>query len=500
MISKLLNSLKKEIIIQIIGYLYFLVFIYAAVSKILDFENFQVQLGQSPIVNIYSGWLPYIVIGIEITTSILLSSTKTRLLGLYISLALMSCFTTYIYIILNYSSFIPCSCGGLIDKMSWQTHFIFNLIFIILSILAIFFTKRQSYGQTLFKCFMIISFSIILVTIMFLISENATQYKNPFIRRFYQSSVIKTKEIILNNHTQYFIGSDQNNIYIGDYLAPLYITSFNKNLKTRTNYKIQLEIDSLPFRSVQVKISEPYFYLIDGTIPVIYRGLISDWKADILMINKNCNFSRAEITSSNTIAFRGIDDITSNNIIGQISYKDSLTINYFPKILQKQIDGTFDTDGMLVFDKFTKKLLYIYYYRNQFIVTDNQMNLLFRGNTIDTISQAKIKVKYFKETGIKKLASPPLIVNKLSAASNNLLFNNSAIMGLYEPKEMWKEASVIDVYDINNKSYILSFYIHNINQKKVNAIYADDKSLYAIIGNTLVKYDLNEQLLKKQNK
>jgi hypothetical protein len=83
MISKLLNSLKKEIIIQIIGYLYFLVFIYAAVSKILDFENFQVQLGQSPIVNIYSGWLPYIVIGIEITTSILLSSTKTRLLGLY---------------------------------------------------------------------------------------------------------------------------------------------------------------------------------------------------------------------------------------------------------------------------------------------------------------------------------------------------------------------------------------------------------------------------------
>ncbi len=101
----------KNLIITVICYLYVLLFVYAAVSKLLDFENFQVQLGQSPLLSAYAGWVSWGVIITELVISLLLVLNKTRLLGLYLSFTLMVMFTTYIYIILNYSAFIPCSCG-----------------------------------------------------------------------------------------------------------------------------------------------------------------------------------------------------------------------------------------------------------------------------------------------------------------------------------------------------------------------------------------------------
>src|SRR5690554_855339 len=120
-----LSAPIKNNIITVICYLYVMLFVYTAVSKFLDFENFQVQLGQSPLLSAFAGWVSWGVLLIELLTAGLLMFDKTRRLGLYIALALMVMFTTYIYIILNYSDFIPCSCGGILEKMGWTEHLIF---------------------------------------------------------------------------------------------------------------------------------------------------------------------------------------------------------------------------------------------------------------------------------------------------------------------------------------------------------------------------------------
>ena len=49
-----LSAPIKNGIIEIICLLYILLFVYAAVSKLLDFENFQVQLGQSPLLSAFA--------------------------------------------------------------------------------------------------------------------------------------------------------------------------------------------------------------------------------------------------------------------------------------------------------------------------------------------------------------------------------------------------------------------------------------------------------------
>ena len=120
-----------------IAYLYALLFTYAAFAKMFDYENFRVQLGQSPLLSAFASWIAIAVPVGELLITILLLYPKYRLLGLYCSFVLMTMFTAYIYIILNYSAFVPCSCGGILEKMTWSQHLVFNIVFVTLALIGV---------------------------------------------------------------------------------------------------------------------------------------------------------------------------------------------------------------------------------------------------------------------------------------------------------------------------------------------------------------------------
>lgn len=123
------------------GALIFL-FIYAAFSKALDFKNFKQQLGLSPLINdIDVNILGWGVIIAEVLICVLLATIRYRKKGYYLSLFLLTVFTTYLIVLLN-NDYIPCSCGGILGKMSWNFHILFNSFFIIISIIGIFTDKK----------------------------------------------------------------------------------------------------------------------------------------------------------------------------------------------------------------------------------------------------------------------------------------------------------------------------------------------------------------------
>ena len=131
------NTQTRNNIVSIICYIYVVLFTYAATSKFLDFENFRIQLGQSPLVSAYASWIPIALPTFEFIIAILLLLPKLRLIGLFAAYTLMAMFTAYIYIILNFSAFVPCSCGGVLENMTWNQHLVFNICFIILAGIAI---------------------------------------------------------------------------------------------------------------------------------------------------------------------------------------------------------------------------------------------------------------------------------------------------------------------------------------------------------------------------
>ena len=107
-----------------------ILFIYAATSKLWDFQQFKVELGQSPVLTAYAEWVAWSVPLTEYALSVLLLIDTTRQKALFGFLGLMTMFTTYIVIVLNFSDYVPCSCGGVLENMGWTEHLVFNLFFV----------------------------------------------------------------------------------------------------------------------------------------------------------------------------------------------------------------------------------------------------------------------------------------------------------------------------------------------------------------------------------
>ncbi len=123
----------RSVVINLTCALFVLLFTYAALSKILDFQKFQIELGKSPLINSFSIWVAYGIPVSELVLVFLLFVQRTQLLALYCSFSLMIMFTAYIIAILQYSDYIPCSCGGVLQNMTWTEHVWFNVFFIVIS-------------------------------------------------------------------------------------------------------------------------------------------------------------------------------------------------------------------------------------------------------------------------------------------------------------------------------------------------------------------------------
>jgi uncharacterized membrane protein YphA (DoxX/SURF4 family) len=129
--------MTKRITIEIICSLLLILWIYTGLNKMMDYETFKFQLGRSPFIQPMAGFIAATLPAGELLIALALVIKKTRLIGLYTSFALMLLFTGYIYAMLHYSYYVPCSCGGVLAALSWENHLIFNGCFTILALVGI---------------------------------------------------------------------------------------------------------------------------------------------------------------------------------------------------------------------------------------------------------------------------------------------------------------------------------------------------------------------------
>jgi hypothetical protein len=168
---RLKNIVKTETAIRItaiqnritqhikINYLLIFLFAYTAVSKLslfsyatpfswdsfkfIDVSSFEEAMFKSPVLRPYVHELAWLIPSIEIAACVLLIFRKTKIVGYYLSLLLLTLFTAYIIYILNtYPHNLPCVCGGVISLMSWNQHLIFNYFFIVITVRAIYLILR----------------------------------------------------------------------------------------------------------------------------------------------------------------------------------------------------------------------------------------------------------------------------------------------------------------------------------------------------------------------
>lgn len=142
--SKKQTVIKPEIWLFIVTRLFFLLFFYSAADKLLDYQKFRMQLGQSPMLTPIAGFVAWGIPIIEIAIGVLVIVSKTMLVGLYASFTIMVTFTAYIFVLMNYSEYVPCSCNGILEGASWGQHLVFNIFFIVLAVTGVALRSKRN--------------------------------------------------------------------------------------------------------------------------------------------------------------------------------------------------------------------------------------------------------------------------------------------------------------------------------------------------------------------
>ncbi len=136
--------MTRKIIIEVISSLLVLLFLYTSLSKWLEFKTFTHEMYNQPFPRPLAACIIWLLPVTEVGIVLALLFDKTKLAGLWASFILMVLFTIYTILILaRVFKRIPCTCGGVIKKLTWNQHLFFNLFFVGISLAGILFKRNE---------------------------------------------------------------------------------------------------------------------------------------------------------------------------------------------------------------------------------------------------------------------------------------------------------------------------------------------------------------------
>jgi methylamine utilization protein MauE len=138
-----MSTANKNKISEIISVLFIFIFVYTGISKLTTIIAFRNTILLTSAKD-YASLIAYAIPIAELITACLLFIHKTRNTGFIVSLVLMIVFTSHIGIMLLTAKDLPCTCGGVISKLSWKQHLWFNLFLISMLLWAIANKKNNS--------------------------------------------------------------------------------------------------------------------------------------------------------------------------------------------------------------------------------------------------------------------------------------------------------------------------------------------------------------------
>lgn len=117
----------KNIKFELICTLFILLWTYSGLTKYIEHEKFITSLKASSITAPAAKMISWFIPSTELIAAFCLLMPVFRRVGIWLSSITMICFTLYIGYMLLFVPNLPCSCGGLIEQMSWETHLWFNI-------------------------------------------------------------------------------------------------------------------------------------------------------------------------------------------------------------------------------------------------------------------------------------------------------------------------------------------------------------------------------------
>jgi hypothetical protein len=328
---------------------------------------------------------------------------------------------------------------------------------------------------------------------LFVTMGQSNTTKNGFTRNIPTDKLSVDKEIALIEGDYYIAGYTADQIYLGNIRTPFYLFTADNSLHLQS-LQLQFPIGlKYTWQSARISVDSPYIYMSDGITPKFFKGDLLHLKMDTFM-SRSSYFTAATNISPGSFAVRAVHATTHENMLLKVQ-TDSPYVIKPADVLKKQVEGIFCTDGQLKYDKVSNRLIYMYHYRNQYLLLDTNLNLIKTLKTIDTTSTAKISIANTSAQGNFTLATPPAFVNTTLCMQAGRIYINSVLSADNESSSVTDKNNVIDIYAAVNGRYLRSLYISKQHGESLKDMCILKDKLVVLYPDNLVVYNLPKDLL-----
>ncbi|HSU50552.1 MAG TPA: hypothetical protein VLJ41_08175 [Segetibacter sp.] len=324
-----------------------------------------------------------------------------------------------------------------------------------------------------------------IIALLAFLSKNALDKKNGFNRRLHTSVLKPEKQITFPVPVNKMIGSRNGQLYFqGNSPYEVYITDLHGDSITRKS--LAIPPDKKLLSGSQMYMNGRHLYIANRNVPAVITYDLDSGNSNSHVFNQY--YSKDALLSDGQFILRTIDPHEEDPKFIKVDLK-----NRYPRaedhFSEKNGKGNFPTDGILYYDATTHLACYTYFYQNGFICMDTNLNLIVKARTIDTITKREIQTVHVGSSYTMK--QPPPFVNYAGAVSAGKLYLQSKLKADNEFPLDFAENTIVDVYNLTNGTYRVSFYIPYLNGKNPSRFHVIDKKLYAVYGKNVVVYDLN---------
>lgn len=344
--------------------------------------------------------------------------------------------------------------------------------------------------KTLLSIFSITFITIAILLTLLLSTKMPNDQNNGFTRKWLTTELKVLQKTSVSSELSTINGVSNSNIYLTG-SNPRAILMLNKNFQKKDTFHLEFKAPENLLAPNTLTVDSPWLYLHINNLKTIIFGQFPDQKITLTQLNTEIFIRSVQISPSSLIirvfdpnvqkqVFQKIDNTTGNVV------KESL-------LIQDQSDAGFSTDGLLKYDIASNKIMYVEFFKNRLFCLDTNLNLIYKGHTIDTTFTNSVQVAS-KETGKGTASILPAsarnIVNKNCFVNNRLLFVISALKADNERTNVFNQNTSIDVYQVEDGNYVGSFLVPHINNLTAKSITASNNTLFALYPGLLATFDL----------
>jgi hypothetical protein len=242
--------------------------------------------------------------------------------------------------------------------------------------------------------------AIFILLLVFYFGDLPNRQKNGFKRNYIPAAYSAAHEIDFRDTLFEIAGSTPSNIYISTATEGevLEIGRNGDNHVRRINIPFFSKFyDSLQLSSLSIRIDSPDIYLFAENKPAIIKTDLDSSFFEVRILPPGA-FTREVMLGDDRFVLRKLEPGLRDQLFVRYDLRTGL-LKKEDSISEIAGDGGIVSDGQLYFDPATKKLCYIYFYKNVVLSFDTSLTAAERFSSRDTTRSFKIRTGIIKNSG-----------------------------------------------------------------------------------------------------